>query len=211
MEMETCRCKCHPVREVCRVCCVRTAKDESFDLMMKQNQTALDLQEKLKQSDLQNQELQKKLEGFRPCGHQQVSEECQACRHDAAVEEICRLKTEIEILKRDPCTERAIVAEQLLRDCANALGLALTHGHPPSDPELRTKFESGWTIYRKLSEQGLFIEQRNHDSEKCSLIIGHDGACRPYPEKRNDEACQKIHAWGACLRPKGHPGICATV
>lgn len=47
MEMETCNCKCHPptsYMEVCRVCCVRTAKDESFQLMMKQNQTILDLQ-----------------------------------------------------------------------------------------------------------------------------------------------------------------------
>lgn len=64
MELETCRCKCHPVREVCRVCCVRTAKDESFDLMMKQNQTALDLQEKVKELELQNNELTRLLEKF---------------------------------------------------------------------------------------------------------------------------------------------------
>lgn len=33
---------------------------------------------------------------FRKCGHPETSEECQACRHDEAVEQLCKAKADAE-------------------------------------------------------------------------------------------------------------------
>lgn len=33
---------------------------------------------------------------FRKCGHLQESEECQACRHDAVVEQLCKAKADAD-------------------------------------------------------------------------------------------------------------------
>lgn len=50
--------------------------------------------------------------------------------------------------------------------------------------------------------------------EPMTYQEGLDGNCikckRPM-NKPNDEVCGKVHVWGACLRPKAHPGLCATV
>jgi hypothetical protein len=48
-----CSCKCHRptgYMEVCRECCVRSAKDEAFETMMAMNKTVLGLEEKCKKA-----------------------------------------------------------------------------------------------------------------------------------------------------------------
>jgi len=60
--------------------------------------------------------------------------------------------------ERDGLREENKRLRNELRECAHALGIALTHGHPPGDPNAREKFEAGWSVYRKLSEQGIFAE-----------------------------------------------------
>lgn len=43
----------------------------------------------------------------------------------------------------------------------------------------------------KVAEEAI-ADNRKHDSEECSVIIGHDGPCRPYSEKRVHE-----HRWAS--------------
>jgi hypothetical protein len=39
--------------------------------------------------------LRAKVEGWRKCGHQNITEECGSCRHDAAVEQLCTEQTKV--------------------------------------------------------------------------------------------------------------------
>ncbi len=98
--------------------------------------------------------------------------------------------------------EEVLALKFQLRDCANALGVALTHGHPPSDLKLREKFERGWAIYRKLSEQGLFLEKRK-DEGGNPWAPNKDYPGKPVQEKGCGPSCTHSCHCGHCPECEG--------
>lgn len=78
---------------------------------------------------------------FRKCGHPETSEECQSCRHDEAVEQICKLKAE---------TDKSILL-------AFGAGFEMGSLGPfPSVTEAWDAFKKGWSLKneaRKAKDQ----------------------------------------------------------